>query len=143
MTLHTVINMNIILLSKKKLNFQRWMYVACINKLYRHTFWQLWYASFSTLHTFHNYCILDLILMLWKCWKIQSSGFPRWFIVVQRCILFSALKRVNCTKGPLFEQTWIPFTQTCFVWYCSYIIVSQICKSVSVPKIHSPNITKL
>ena len=69
-------------------------------------------------------------------WKDDFSNLSMYF---NYFVIISDLK----STGPLFEQTWIPFTQTCFLWYCSYIIVSQICKSVSVPKIHSPNITKL
>ena len=54
---------------------------------------------------------------LCKVWlKLAQWFWRRWFLNVCQCILaFSQLSLLGKGRGHSFEQTWIPFTQGCFV----------------------------
>ena len=95
MTLHNVINTNIILLSKRNRTLSvRCMLHALISCI------DILFDDCDMLHFqryTHNSKLLYSRPYSYVVKMLENSKL-RWFIVVQRCILFSALKqRVNCT----------------------------------------------
>ena len=89
-------------------------YILTLIKGRKKTFLLLWEFSVLHLKKLESPSPKDALCQVWL--KLAQWFWRRKIFKFRHCIfIISKLSPLWKGRGPLFEQTWIPFTQRCFV----------------------------